>query len=194
MVDIKDSQGVNSKICPDNLPYPQINNISFLNCERATKKAYNAIYNAKRSAAVWIWFGNELSSHNESHSLGLLILQVPLFWAYFIQIWAVLKSFKCARLFQTKYQAIFVTWYLRMLILSWWSRTKPIYPSVEVSHKESQRYCILEQITSLKAYLQTKSNKKWMDGARISFKRTQASISTVTVAASHEILLTPVLN
>ena len=54
--------------------------------------------------------------------------------------------------------------------------------SLRLSTRKVGDYCILEQITSSKAYLQTKSNMEWMDGPSIAFmKRTQASISTVTV-------------
>ena len=91
MADIKGSQGVNSKNCPENLPYLKL--IKFISwtklvCERPAKKYNKAIYHAKQSAAVWIWRGNELSNHIKSDSLGPVHLQISLFWVKENRLWS----------------------------------------------------------------------------------------------------------
>ena len=53
-------------------------------------------FTTRNMASVWIWCSNELSNCMESDSLGPVLLQIPLFWACFTQIWAVINSFICA--------------------------------------------------------------------------------------------------
>ena len=85
-------------------------------------------------AAVWICRSNELFNHIESDSLGPVLLRIPLFWACFTQILAVINSFMCAGHFSSKYRAIFS--YGTMKYCNGGheqeskTRTKPVYPSV----------------------------------------------------------------